>query len=105
MIELDFSKLNKSRIAVVGMGYIGNHLYSYLKSIRSIGNFELSFYNKSTLNEIVNKEFDFVFNCAGNTGDFKNNIWATVSSNLVLNHLYSFLFSQSALRHFSYLLF
>ncbi|MBL0237296.1 MAG: NAD(P)-dependent oxidoreductase [Saprospiraceae bacterium] len=78
--------MNKSRIAVVGMGYIGNHLYSYLKSIRSIGNFELSFYNKSTLNEIVNKEFDFVFNCAGNTGDFKNNIWATVSSNLVLNH-------------------
>ncbi len=80
-----FSKFKNTKIGVVGMGYVGRNLVASLEKLNTEHAFEICTFNRSTLPNIKGQTFDYVFNCSGNTGDFKTQIWETVSSNLSVN--------------------
>lgn len=70
-------------VGVLGMGYVGVRLYNLLSSVPDIRILAL---NRNSLQTIIELEtFDYFFNCAGNTGDFRSQIDETIDSNLFLN--------------------
>ena len=75
------TELNKKKVAVLGLGYIGSNLLAYLKKnkVDAIG------ITRQNLDLIKEKDFDFVINCAGSSGDFRKNIIETIESNVSLN--------------------
>jgi nucleoside-diphosphate-sugar epimerase len=87
-----FNKRNKdilpyfknTTIAIVGMGYIGKQLYQTLQTHAEVFNIKIHCFNKQNLETIGQFEVDYLFNCAGNTGDFRNQIFETVESNIQL---------------------
>lgn len=79
-------KLWGSKIAVIGLGYLGKRLNNFLKSHSEKFSYSVHSFSRTNIAEIKGVEFDYVFNCAGNTGDFRNKIWETVDSNLFLTH-------------------
>jgi len=72
------------KIGIVGLGYIGNHLFRYLDHFSKEYEFSVLAFNKANSNLLSGATFDYFFNCAGNTGDFRSKIWSTVDSNLFL---------------------
>jgi nucleoside-diphosphate-sugar epimerase len=71
-------------IAIVGMGYIGKQLYQTLEEQAEDLNINIHCFNKQNIETIGQFEFDYIFNCAGNTGDFRNQIFETVEANIQL---------------------
>lgn len=77
-----FTGLNNSKIAIVGMGYLGRNLFSELQDLQTKFSFSIETFTRKNIETMRNQSFDFVFNCSGNTGDFRSNIWQTIESNL-----------------------
>lgn len=75
--------LGKS-VAVIGFGYLGSRLYQLLRSYRDTLDIQVKVLNRQNIAEIASTRFDYVFNCAGNTGDFRNQPIETVESNIEL---------------------
>lgn len=83
---MDFrDALADKKIAVIGLGYVGSQLINLLKKIRQDSDFEIFEINRKNLDLLAAEEFDYVFNCAGNTGDFRRQPIKTVESNVGLN--------------------
>lgn len=80
----DFQIFSKNKIAVVGMGYIGSILFNVLKQKSKQHNFTIISYSRKNICDIKDEEFDYIFNCAGNTGDFRQKIFETIESNIFL---------------------
>ena len=70
-------------IGVLGTGYVATRLINLLKSEKKINVICLTRLN--LLDKINKHTFDYFFNCAGNTGDFRTKIDETLDSNLFLN--------------------
>lgn len=79
------SKLENKKIAVIGKGYIGSNLIEFLNKYTSEYAFSVYGFNIDNILDIYNQEFDYVFNCAGNSGDFRKNVLETIESNIGLN--------------------
>jgi nucleoside-diphosphate-sugar epimerase len=76
-------KLKNSIIGILGIGYLGQNLSEFFKSLdKTITIIEIK---KNELEKIIDYKFDFFINCAGNSGDFRNNILETVDSNISLS--------------------
>jgi nucleoside-diphosphate-sugar epimerase len=71
-------------IGIVGMGYIGKHLFQTLTPYSADFNIKIHCFNRKTVKQIGKFELDYLFNCAGNTGDFRSQILETVESNISL---------------------
>ena len=71
-------------IAIVGMGYIGKQLFQTLQFYADSLNIKIHCFNKKNIDTIGRFEVDYLFNCAGNTGDFRQQIFETVESNIQL---------------------
>jgi len=82
---INWHKFSDKRIAIVGFGYIGKHLHSTLIKKSEGLNFSVSIYTRSNMKSIIGETFDYVFNCAGNTGNFRVQILETIDSNLSLH--------------------
>lgn len=78
-------EFENTSIAIVGTGYIGNRLANAFGHYQKSANLKIQTFNRTSLNLLKNATFDFVFNCSGNTGDFRNQIWETLNSNLNVN--------------------
>lgn len=79
------NKLKYKKIAILGMGYIGSNIFKYLGNIKKNISFEIIPITKKNLNLIETENFDYLINCAGNSGDFREDIIGTVDSNICLN--------------------
>jgi len=71
-------------IGVAGLGYVGRHLADFLNTYSAEFQYSLSTFTRSNIEDVKGKEFDYFFNCAGNTGDFRQKMWETIESNLFL---------------------
>jgi len=71
-------------IGIVGMGYIGKQLLRYLDDYSGQYNYDINAFGRENLESIKGRTFDYFFNCAGNTGDFRTKLWSTIDSNLLL---------------------
>jgi nucleoside-diphosphate-sugar epimerase len=78
------TKLKNTRVAIIGAGYLGRHIYNFLSEHSSEKNIDLVVFTRSNISNITQQTFDYVFNCAGNTGDFRHKISETIESNLSL---------------------
>ena len=78
---MNFSELYNKKIGVIGIGYIGSNLITYLKSL-NINTLPIT---KENIDVIEKEEFDHIINCAGNSGDFRQKLIETVESNVSLN--------------------
>jgi nucleoside-diphosphate-sugar epimerase len=78
---IDHQKLKNKNIAVLGTGYLGSNLSSYLRKL----NIQVTEIKKTNLKFFKNKDFDYFINCAGNSGDFRDKLIETVESNVTLN--------------------
>ena len=76
-----FSELRSKKIGVIGKGYIGSNLINYLKSLK-INPISIT---KENIDIIEKDFFDYIINCAGNSGDFRQKLIETVESNVSLN--------------------
>lgn len=76
-----FSELRSKKIGVIGKGYIGSNLINYLKSLK-INPISIT---KENIDIIEKEFFDYIINCAGNSGDFRQKLIETVESNVSLN--------------------
>ncbi len=74
-------RFNNFKIAVIGLGYLGKNIFSYLKSL----NAEVIAITKKNYDVLEKDTFDYVINCSGNTGDFRQNLIKTIESNISLN--------------------
>lgn len=76
------SKLEGKTIGICGIGYIGKSLARYLRALSiDIHLVELSRQNYAT---VESYRYDYFINCAGNTGNFRNELEETVESNISL---------------------
>jgi nucleoside-diphosphate-sugar epimerase len=77
------------RVGILGMGYIGSRLYKIFEENQEKYNISLVVINRENIGLLSTLSFDYFFNCAGNTGDFRNNFHETIDSNinLILNLL------------------
>ncbi len=71
-------------IGIIGLGYIGKNLYEYLQKNTSELNTKIVTFDKKNFRSVIDFEFDYFFNTAGNSGDFRENIFETVESNIDL---------------------
>jgi nucleoside-diphosphate-sugar epimerase len=78
---MNLSNLKNKKIAVLGIGYIGSNILAYLKRLNA-KTIEIT---KKNLSLFKNEEFDYIINCAGNSGDFRQKLIETVQSNVCLN--------------------
>lgn len=78
---MNLTELNNKKIGILGIGYIGSNLLAYLKKF-NIDAIEIS---RKNLNNFKGEKFDYFINCAGNSGDFRENLIETVQSNVNLN--------------------
>lgn len=76
-----FSELRSKKIGVIGKGYIGSNLINHLKSLK-INPISIT---KENIDIIEKEFFDYIINCAGNSGDFRQKLIETVESNVSLN--------------------
>ena len=77
-----FKEIDNSKIGVLGLGYIGTNIIDFLKE-----NYPLSDVigiNRKNLDINEDTSFDYFINCAGNSGDFRENIKGTIDSNVNL---------------------
>jgi nucleoside-diphosphate-sugar epimerase len=80
---INFSKLDNSKIGILGLGYIGQNLNLFLANLRKY-DIDIILINEKNLNCIETQTFDYFINCAGNSGDFRGNILNTINSNVGL---------------------
>ncbi|NRA10926.1 MAG: NAD-dependent epimerase/dehydratase family protein, partial [Crocinitomicaceae bacterium] len=80
------SQFQDKTLGIIGLGYIGTHLFETLKAEATQYNITLKTFNRSNIEEIKEQEFDYFFNCTGNTGDFRSQILKTIESNVCLSH-------------------
>ena len=78
---MNLTELNNKKIGILGIGYIGSNLLAYLKKY----NIEAIEISRKNLNNFKGEKFDYFINCAGNSGDFRENLIETVQSNVNLN--------------------
>ena len=78
---MNLTELNNKKIGILGIGYIGSNLLAYLKKF----NIEAIEISRKNLNNFKGEKFDYFINCAGNSGDFRENLIETVQSNVNLN--------------------
>lgn len=77
-------KLTGKKIGILGKGYIAKNLITYLTRLKKTYEFDLFLFDRSNLADVKFGEFDYFFNCAGITGDFRKNIQKTIDSNITL---------------------
>lgn len=75
--------LNNCKIGILGLGYLGSNLKKFFESLNQ--NIEIIEIRKDNLEDIKLHVFDYFINCAGNSGDFRENLLETVESNVSLN--------------------
>ena len=80
----EFIKFQNSTIGILGNGYIGGNLANFLLAKENKFNLTIKTFDRTNLEELKEIEFDYFFNCAGNTGGFRNNVLNTIDSNLGL---------------------
>lgn len=80
------NKIRGSKIAIIGSGYIGRNLFNYFDEYKDAYNFQVKIFSRNTIESIKRMRFDYLFNCAGNTGDFRQNVFQTIESNLFLTN-------------------
>jgi nucleoside-diphosphate-sugar epimerase len=78
---MNLFQLKNKKIAVLGIGYIGSNLLTYFKRL----NVEAVAITRKNLNILEEEEFDYVINCTGNSGDFRQQLIETIDSNINLN--------------------
>lgn len=80
-------QLNNKKIGVLGLGYIGSSIIELLYEIKKENqiDFEIIPINKQNISLISEYQFDYFIQCAGNSGDFRNNLSETLESNICLN--------------------
>jgi len=83
MVEL-LGQFKGKRIGVIGLGYIGKQLLQSLETHAREYGYTVEAFGRSNAESIKGKTFHYFFNCAGNTGDFRTKLWATIDSNLFL---------------------
>lgn len=76
--------LTNKTIGIIGLGYIGKNLFNFLNEIKAEYNLTLLTFGRKNTSEIKNYEFDYFFNCTGNTGDFRHKQLETIKSNITL---------------------
>jgi nucleoside-diphosphate-sugar epimerase len=76
--------LSGARIGILGAGYIGERLATTLEKHKERFAFQTYLFNRIQLAGGLDDEFDYFFNCAGNTGDFRTRARETVESNPLL---------------------
>jgi len=82
-IDLEDGLAGKA-IAVVGMGYIGSRLLAHLGSCSEEIELDVDPIGRNDLDRLGSRTYDYVFNTAGNTGDFRQKPLETVESNIGL---------------------
>jgi nucleoside-diphosphate-sugar epimerase len=82
-------------IAIVGMGYIGKNIFQTLQAQADNFNIKIHCFDRKNIDTIGQYEVDYLFNCAGNTGDFRSQIFETVESNV---HLAVFLLKNARVK-------
>jgi nucleoside-diphosphate-sugar epimerase len=83
-VQQALSYFKGKKIGLIGLGYLGKHTFRYLEKYSAEFQYEVLPFDRENLSTLKGETFDFFFNCSGNTGDFRNNIWPTVESNLFL---------------------
>jgi len=78
---MHFSELHNKKIGVIGKGYIGSNLVNYFKTL----NIKVISITKENIDILEKEFFDYIINCAGNSGDFRQRLTETVESNVSLN--------------------
>lgn len=78
---VNLSNLKNKKIGILGMGYIGSNILAYLKRF-NIKTIEIT---KKNLSLFKGEKFDYIINCAGNSGDFRQKLIETIESNVCLN--------------------
>tara|TARA_B100000242_G_C43005150_1_gene467067 strand:+ start:151 stop:990 length:840 start_codon:yes stop_codon:yes gene_type:complete len=78
---MKIADLKNKKIGILGIGYIGSNLLAYLKKF----NIDAIKITRENLNHFKGEQFDYFVNCAGNSGNFRNNLIETVKSNVNLN--------------------
>lgn len=82
---MDLKKLQNKTIGIVGLGYVGNNIHKFLQNRCESLNCKIIVCDKHNFKEtILSNEFDFIINAAGNSGDFRNDFFETIHSNLIL---------------------
>jgi nucleoside-diphosphate-sugar epimerase len=71
-------------IGIVGLGYIGRHLLQVFQKWQTDFNITILCFNRGNLSKIGNSEIDYLFNCAGFTGDFRTKSFETIDAHLNL---------------------
>lgn len=78
---MNLYKLKNKKIAIIGIGYIGSNILIYLKNL----NIKVVEINRKNLTIFEKEGFDYVINCSGNSGDFRQQLVETIESNISLN--------------------
>ena len=79
-MEALFQALSGKTVGIFGLGYIGTGLKTYLKALPV--DIKLVDITRRNYNCACDYQYDYFFNCAGNTGDFRLNPMKTIESNL-----------------------
>ena len=99
---MDWVKFKDSTVGILGMGYIGSNLFKFFNEKRKQYNINIIIITRENFELIKNTFFDYFFNCAGNTGDFRNNFNKTIDSNIALSlQLINYLKIKNSLVHLS----
>jgi len=80
----NLSFLQNKKIGILGAGYIGLNLFEYIDKYKDSLNIDVVLLNRSNVTMIEYTKFDYFVNCAGNSGDFRQQIFETVESNVSL---------------------
>lgn len=78
------NKLQNSTVGILGLGYIGSNLYSFISSKKEELNINVIPFDKGSIEDIKKYNFDYFINCAGFSGDFRSNLLETVDANISL---------------------
>ncbi len=80
---MNLSVLKNKKVAILGLGYIGSNILDYLENLSL--NIDLTLIDRENIKIIEDKEFDYLINASGNSGNFRSQLIETVESNLNLN--------------------
>lgn len=77
-------RLKNKKIAVLGLGYLGSNIYNFLDQRQKELHFKIVPISRENLEIVETETFDYFINCAGTSGDFRNDILGTIDSNVCL---------------------